>query len=418
VRTRDFIRSRSTRSLAGKDASAAVGYTSVPRHVELTGEEASAQRQLIERTCADMDLRLVDVICEHEPDGPAGRPGLAYVLEQIAAGEASCLVVSDLERFSRHVSELAPLIDRLEREHVRLIAIDVGLDTATPVGRLAVAPTDGAGPQTLVPERPAEPEPVPGPEPAAPDAGEAAPADRPATRTASRALGYASTSADGGQDLDEQRQAIQRICERVGCELIEVVREREPMRGKALDRAGLTYLIDRVAAGEADCVVVAGLERISHSVAELGMIVQWLERNGVRLVAVEQQLDTASPTGKMTARTLASVAGWERERLSERTSRGLAAARAKRHAAADQGDTDFNAIKRRIAKMRADGMTLQAIADVLNAEGVPTQRGASQWRTSSVQTAAGYKRRTRSTKLDDLPAVEPRKGDGPDSGHS
>ncbi|MBD0282171.1 MAG: recombinase family protein [Thermoleophilaceae bacterium] len=45
--------------------------------------------------------------------------------------------------------------------------------------------------------------------------------------------------------------------------------------------------------------------------------------------------------------------------------------------------------------MRAQGMTLQAIADTLNAEGVPTLRGGVEWRPSSVQAAAGYKRPSR-----------------------
>ena len=47
--------------------------------------------------------------------------------------------------------------------------------------------------------------------------------------------------------------------------------------------------------------------------------------------------------------------------------------------------------------MRADGMTLQAIADTLNEEGVPTLRGGAKWRPSSVQTATGYRRPSRST---------------------
>ncbi|MGH2822032.1 MAG: hypothetical protein ACRDLY_03240, partial [Thermoleophilaceae bacterium] len=51
-------------------------------------------------------------------------------------------------------------------------------------------------------------------------------------------------------------------------------------------------------------------------------------------------------------------------------------------------------------------MTLRAIADVLNKEGVPTARGGAEWRPSSVQTAAGYKRRNRSKKVEDLPQVE------------
>ena len=47
----------------------------------------------------------------------------------------------------------------------------------------------------------------------------------------------------------------------------------------------------------------------------------------------------------------------------------------------------------RITRMRAQGMTLQAIADRLNAEGVPTVRGGVEWRPSSVRGGLGYKRR-------------------------
>jgi uncharacterized protein (DUF433 family) len=49
-------------------------------------------------------------------------------------------------------------------------------------------------------------------------------------------------------------------------------------------------------------------------------------------------------------------------------------------------------LQRRIAMMRASGMTLQAIADTLNREGIPTLRGGSEWRPSSVQAAVGYRR--------------------------
>ena len=61
-------------------------------------------------------------------------------------------------------------------------------------------------------------------------------------------------------------------------------------------------------------------------------------------------------------------------------------------------------------------LTLQAIADVLNAEGVPTQRGGLKWRPSSVQTAAGYRRRTRPRSADDLPRVPRPPAGGPPAG--
>ena len=57
--------------------------------------------------------------------------------------------------------------------------------------------------------------------------------------------------------------------------------------------------------------------------------------------------------------------------------------------------------------MRDGVMTLQAIADRLNAEGVPTLRGGTRWRPSSVQAAAGYRRpKGRKSNLKDPPRGE------------
>jgi DNA invertase Pin-like site-specific DNA recombinase len=358
---------------------------------------------VIESACEELGLALVDVVREHEPDGSAARPGLSYALERLDAGEASCLVVSDLERLTREVTELATVVDRLERAHIRLVAIDMGLDTATPSGRLAVSRRGGAPAATREEDETPAPRPAERPPPEKPRAA-------PAAGEAVRAVGYASINGEGKSTaaLDAQKRAIDRCAKRLNLDLVEVVREREPEKGKALDRAGLSYLIERIAAGDASCLVVTGLDRLSRSVAELGTIVQWLERNNVRLVAVDLDLDTANPAGRATAHALASVAGWERERLSERTRKGLAAARSKRHASKGSSAGEWPDIRKRIAAMRADGMTLQAIADVLNREGVPTPRGGSEWRPSSVQSAAGYKRRTRAKKVEDLPQVEKR----------
>jgi DNA invertase Pin-like site-specific DNA recombinase len=422
----------------------ALGYASAPGGTALDGPEIEAQRLEIESACQRLGLELVDLVRDQESDepGPEGRPGLSYALDRIDAGEATCLIVSDLERLSRRVHDLAALVERLERARVRLIAIDVGLDTATPQGRVAVTPE--AGSETAAPETDYEPAAVPVqtepfPDAAGADPGEAAGAAEPAVaegppaeaddagvgaagtgaagaREAVRALGYASVPPEGGRrQLAAQQRAILQGVARLGLDLVEIVRDREPKTGKALDRAGLSYLIERLAAGDATCVIVSGLERLSRSVAELGTIVEWFEENDVRLIAVDLGLDTASESGRSTARALASVAGWERERLVDRTRKGLAAARAKRRSApAPSSSPDWEAIKDRIALMRAEGMTLQAIADELNREGVPTQRGGAEWRPSSVQTAAGYKRPARPRKLDELPKVD-RPAPPPDS---
>lgn len=81
---------------------------------------------------------------------------------------------------------------------------------------------------------------------------------------------------------------------------------------------------------------------------------------------------------------------WERQR-TERSPEASLASPAKggpgnRHAVHDRP-----ALKQHIVDMRASGMTLRAIADRLNAEGVPTLRGGQKWRPSSVQAAASYR---------------------------
>jgi DNA invertase Pin-like site-specific DNA recombinase len=86
------------------------------------------------------------------------------------------------------------------------------------------------------------------------------------------------------------------------------------------------------------------------------------------------------------------MSGWERQRVAERTRKGLEAARAKGGSISRPSVEDVPALKEWIAAMRARGLTLQAIADRLNEERVPTLRGGKEWRPSSVQAAAGYRR--------------------------
>jgi DNA invertase Pin-like site-specific DNA recombinase len=378
-----------------------LGYASVASGEPLDGPGIEGQLEAIDSACARLNLRLVDVARDHQAEGAddADRPALVRLLDRIDSGEASCLIVSDLERLTRITGQLETILDRLEKRGARLVALNVGLDSATEAGSRAI----GRGARA---PKPGAVEPEPKPEPPTP-LRELGPEPAPA---AVRAFGYATAPADsvqGTKDLAEQRLAIERYCAKHGIEVVKVVREREPKDGKALDRAGLSLLIERIAAGDGSCLVVTELQRLSRSATELGTILQWVERNQVRLIAVELDLDTASPGGNTTTRALASVARMEHERLSRRTRKGLAATRATRHSA---GPADSEAIRKRIVDMRADGMTLQAIADTLNEEGVPTQRGGAKWRPSSVQTAAGYRRPRRSSNVSDLPAAASGRG--------
>jgi DNA invertase Pin-like site-specific DNA recombinase len=208
-------------------------------------------------------------------------------------------------------------------------------------------------------------------------------------------IGYASclhSGPAGTIELKQQADVIARECERLHLRLTELVGEREPPTSKGLARPGLNYSLDQIAAGAAHGLMIAELSRITHSASELGEIIERLADSGVRLIAVANGLDTHRADGRLAADILTSVARWERLRLSERTRNGLRAARLSGRATGRGAVTDDPRLSERIIQMRAQGMTLQAIADRLNEEGVPTVRGGAKWRHSSVQAAVGYRR--------------------------
>jgi len=208
------------------------------------------------------------------------------------------------------------------------------------------------------------------------------------------AVGYASVSAAddlNNAELKVQVRLIQEACRQRGLKLVKVVRDVESHGSSDLRRPGLSYALDRLAARDASCLVVASIERLSRTAANLGALLGWLTECDARLIVIDLDLDTGTEEGRLGARALATVGGIERRKLEERTRKGLEAARSVRRSGRP-AVSDRPSLKQRIAGMRAEGMTLQAIADTLNAEGVPTLRGGAEWRPSSVQAAAGYKR--------------------------
>src|ERR671919_1499077 len=208
-----------------------------------------------------------------------------------------------------------------------------------------------------------------------------------------KVLGYVSVEQNGDPEaggMGEQARSIDSLCRRRGWHLLELVRDVEAAGG-SLKRPGLMYAVERITKGEASCIVVSELSRLANSAADLSRVLQSLARSDGRLVAMDVELDTASDTGRVAANTLLQVGSWERRRV-ESTRKELAAARARRAAAGQLAVEDIPSLKERILEMRREGMTLQAIADQLNEEGVPTIRGGQLWRPSSVQAALGYRR--------------------------
>src|ERR687889_845666 len=129
--------------------------------------------------------------------------------------------------------------------------------------------------------------------------------------------------------------------------------------------------------GSANRMELTQQAKVITRVCERGGL-EWLIRAEARLIAVAQGLDTGTREGRRAARMLIDVSKWERERLSERTRNGLQAARQEGRRTGRRAVADDPELRERIARMRAEGMTLQAIANRLNEMGVPTVRGGAK----------------------------------------
>jgi peptidoglycan hydrolase-like protein with peptidoglycan-binding domain len=210
-----------------------------------------------------------------------------------------------------------------------------------------------------------------------------------------RAVGYVSARdphALTGPAVRKQIAAIDDICEQRGWELTEIVRDVTSPTGGS--DAGLQHALERLAAEKPSCLVVADLGRLSGSPVELGRVIQTLRERDVRLVVVDAHLDTETSEGRVAADALMSVGEMDPGTPSRPSVQ------------------DLPALHNHIVAMRSSGMTLQAIADRLNAEGVPTLRGGKLWRPSSVQVALGYRRPGQGRAAGSLPQAPSRPGKG------
>jgi hypothetical protein len=195
------------------------------------------------------------------------------------------------------------------------------------------------------------------------------------------ALGYVR-SLPG--EIAGERDAIRAWCAEQGLPVATVVHDAGP------SRASLAWALEQIAGGDAGTLVLARLRDLAAELDQLGALLRWFAEPGRRLVALDVGVDTETEVGRLAAAAVAEIVA------AEPRDREPAAEAQPRHGR--PAVADIPTLQLRIERMRAGGMTLQAIADALNAEGVPTVRGGRLWRPSSVQRATGYRRPSAQTR--------------------
>ncbi|MDP9458959.1 MAG: recombinase family protein [Actinomycetota bacterium] len=204
--------------------------------------------------------------------------------------------------------------------------------------------------------------------------------------------------ADSGLGLAAQRATIQAEATRRGWDDVIWV-EDAGYTASNLRRPGLQRALAMLAAGEADALVVARLDRLSRSLLDFAGVVEASRREGWALHCLDVAVDTSTPAGELLANVMASFAMFERRIIQARTTDALAAARA-RGVRLGGPITTPAAVREQIVALAATGLSHAAIARALNAEGVPTASGGT-WHRS------GVRRVLRSHALD-LAAAEAR----------
>ena len=222
-----------------------------------------------------------------------------------------------------------------------------------------------------------------------------------------RVVGYIRVStegqADGGVSLDAQRAKLTAYCTALDLELVAVEADAG-LSAKSLARPALQRALGMLRDGRADALLVVKLDRLTRSVRDLGTLVEdYFAAGRWALLSVADSIDTRSAAGRLVLNVLASVAQWEREATAERTRDALAHLRSEgvrlggaalgweRGEAVDAAGRrvvvaveDVAGTVARILALKADGLTLRGIAEILAAEGRSTKAGG-RWHATTVQ---------------------------------
>jgi DNA invertase Pin-like site-specific DNA recombinase len=197
-------------------------------------------------------------------------------------------------------------------------------------------------------------------------------------------IGYLRVSTeqqgDNGHGLDAQRDAIAAEAMRRAWEVQWV---EDVASGKSMSRVGLAYALHLLDEGQADGIVTSHLDRLSRSVLDFSTLLVRAAAGRWNVVVLDLGLDLTTPHGEFTAHVLSAAAQLERRMIGVRTREALAAARERGQILGRPRSTPEHVVAR-IQRERAQGMTLQAIADGLNADGVPTARNGTCWQRGTI----------------------------------
>jgi DNA invertase Pin-like site-specific DNA recombinase len=205
------------------------------------------------------------------------------------------------------------------------------------------------------------------------------------------ALLYARVSTqmqvNDGMSMEAQEKTLRNAAEFSGFTSVEILLE-EGRSGKSISgRPVLRDALSRLDKGDAHALIVTRIDRLARSTTDFLSIVDRAAKNNWRLVLLDLNLDTSTYQGRFVTTIMSALAEMERGIIAERQKD----VHKHRRDSGQVWGVDLGPKKRiseevlnRIYTERAAGQSMNGIARILNAEGIPAAYGG-KWAASSIK---------------------------------
>lgn len=136
---------------------------------------------------------------------------------------------------------------------------------------------------------------------------------------------YCRVSKGIDQDVTKQVDICKRFCEIQGHEIYKIYTDE--ISGTQSSRPAFNKLLEDMREYRFQTIIVTKLDRLGRSLSHLLSLFDEFSRKKVEFIAVTQNIDTITSSGKLQMQILGAFAEFERNLISERTKEGLARAK-------------------------------------------------------------------------------------------
>ena len=127
------------------------------------------------------------------------------------------------------------------------------------------------------------------------------------------------------QNTDKQKELCEKHCEVHNYKIYKIY--SDVFSGKATSRPAFNKMLEDMRKYKFNCIMVTKLDRIGRSLQHLLSLFDEFNGKGVQFIAITQNIDTTTSSGKLQMQILGAFAEFERNLISERTKEGLKSAK-------------------------------------------------------------------------------------------